>query len=126
MVHYGLALQTLQNRSAVDLANVDYDTGKPTLPGEYGLADKAYSEMVIKLSDEKFVNLTLPLKENVLSYYSKGDTTTKSNEHKKDKIDWQRTYLSLQQLRTAKTVPVDSLKVSVVPVKKQDNYANRN
>jgi hypothetical protein len=116
MTRYGLVLQAFQNKTP-DLTNVDYDTGKLTTPGEYGLADKTYSEMVIKLDDKKFANLTLALKENILSFYSKVDTSAKFNEHKKDKADWQKTYLSLQQLKTAKTIPVDSLKLSAVTQK---------
>ena len=69
--------------------------------------------MVIKLQEEKFQNLTRPLKDNILSFYEKADTTTKSNENKKDKIDWKKTYLALQQVRVAKPIPMDSLKFPV-------------
>ncbi|MGZ3749989.1 MAG: zinc dependent phospholipase C family protein [Mucilaginibacter sp.] len=110
VVYYGIALNELQYNNRLQLADIDFDTGKATAPGEYGLADVTYSEMVIKLQDEKFQNLNLPLKDNILSFYSKADTTTKSNEHKKDKIDWEKTYLALQQIRVAKPVPMDSLK----------------
>ncbi|MEO6851494.1 MAG: hypothetical protein ABI203_03130, partial [Mucilaginibacter sp.] len=85
-------------------------TGKITAPGEYGLVDQTYSLILIKLQEEKFKTLTPPLKENILSFYSTADTTTKSNEHKKDKVDWQKTYLALQQIRTARPIPFDSLK----------------
>lgn len=110
VVHYGIALNTLQKENRVDLTDVDFDTGKITAPGEYGLADVTYSQMVIKLQGEKFKNLSLPLKENIMSFYEKADTTTKSNENKKDKIDWKKTYLALQQVRIAKPIPIDSLK----------------
>ena len=108
--NYGIALNTLRYGNHIDLADVDFDTGKLTAPGEYGLADKTYSEMVIKLQDEKFNDVTLPLKNNILTFYEKADTTTKSNEHKKDKIDWKKTYLALQQIKVLKPVPLDSLK----------------
>jgi hypothetical protein len=112
-VHYALALSTLQNTGHIDLANIDFDTGKVTAPGEYGLADQTYSLMVIELQDEKFNSLTAPLKDNILNFYSKADTTTKSNENKRDKIDWKKTYLALQQIRVAKPIPMDSLKYPV-------------
>ncbi|MDB5135854.1 MAG: hypothetical protein JWP37_2457 [Mucilaginibacter sp.] len=110
VVHFGIAINTLQHENHIDLADIDFDTGKATAPGEYGLVDQTYSIMLIKLQGEKYQNLTPPLKDNILWFYSKADTTTKSNEHKKDKIDWQKTYLALQQIRVVKPVPVDSLK----------------
>jgi len=111
--HYGVALNTLRRGNHIDLADIDFDTGNITAPGEYGLADQTYSFLVIKLQEEKFQNLTPPLKDNILTFYSKADTTTKSNENKKDKIDWQKTYLALQQIKVTKPIPMDSLKFPV-------------
>ena len=48
-----------------------------------------------------------------MNFYNKADTTTKSNENKKDKIDWQKTYLALQQLRTKRPVEIDQLQFPV-------------
>lgn len=118
VLHYGMALNTLQHGDHIDLPNIDFDTGNVTAPGEYGLVDQTYSLMVIKLQEEKFENLTEPLKDNILSFYQKADTTTKSNANKKDKIDWQKTYLGLQQIKAAKAIPIDSLKFPVDSVAK--------
>ena len=111
--HYSVALNMLRQENHIDLANIDFDTGNITAPGEYGLADQTYSFLVIKLQEEKFQNLTPPLKDNILTFYNKADTTTKSNENKKDKIDWQKTYVALQQIKVAKPIPMDSLKFPV-------------
>lgn len=113
VAHYGMALNTLQHGNHINLADIDFDTGNITAPGEYGLADQTYSFMVIKLQEERFQNLTRPLKDNILSFYEKADTTTKSNQNKKDKIDWQKTYEALQQIKVAKPIPMDSLKFPV-------------
>lgn len=110
LVNYSIALNILKLKDHLDLADIDFDTGKITAPGEYGLADQTYSELVIKLQDEKYNDVTVPLKNNILSFYEKADTTTKSNERKKDKIDWKKTYLALQQIKVLKPVPLDSLK----------------
>jgi Zinc dependent phospholipase C len=110
---YSIALNTLRGQNPINLPDIDFDTGNITAPGEYGLADQTYSLMVIKLQEEKFDNLTSPLKKNILSFYEKADTTTKSNDNKKDKIDWKKTYLALQQIRVAKPIPMDSLKFPV-------------
>jgi hypothetical protein len=113
VVYYSKALNSLRYENHIDLADIDFDTGKATAPGEYGLADQTYSLMLIELQNEKFDNLTPPLRDNILNFYSKADTTSKSNENKKDKIDWQKTYLALQQVRIAKPIPMDSLKYPV-------------
>ena len=110
VLYYGIALNTLRYENHIELANMDFDTGQITAPGEYGLADQTYSLLLIKLQDDKFNNMTAPLKDNILTFYSKADTTTKSNEYKKDKIDWQKTYLALQQIKVVKPVAPDSLK----------------
>jgi hypothetical protein len=110
VMHYSQALSILQHQNHIDLPDIDFDTGKLTAPGEYGLTDQAYSEMLINLQKDKFNNLTAPLKQNILGFYEKADTTTKSNEHKKDKIDWKKTYVALQEIRVFKPVPMDSLK----------------
>ena len=114
---YANALNTLRKTDHIDLADIDFDTGKATAPGEYGLADQTYSLMLIELQNEKFDNMTPPLRDNILNFYSKADTTTKSNEHKKDRIDWKKTYLALQHVRVAKPISMDSLKY---PITKSD------
>ncbi|HTE00993.1 MAG TPA: zinc dependent phospholipase C family protein [Mucilaginibacter sp.] len=117
LVCYAQVLQQLQHEK-INLPDIDFDTGKETAPGEYGIADKTYSLLLIKLQDGKFKNVTLPLKDNILSFYNKADTTTKSNEHKKAKIDWQKTYLALQEIRVKSPVSMDSLKFPVDSVAK--------
>ncbi len=111
LVYYRNTLTELQQGSKQGFANIDFDTGKNTVQGEYGLTDQTYSLLLINLQDKKFAGLTHPLQDNILDFYAKGDTTTKSNEFKKNKIDWQKTYLALQQLKTAKAIPADSLKL---------------
>ncbi len=121
---YDQLLKQLQHNDRLDLDELDLDTGKPTIPGEYGLADQTYSNLVITLQTDSFAYLTAPLKENILHFYTAPDTTTKSNQHKKDKIDWQHTFLALQQLRIVKAKPIDSIKFpvdSVVMVSRKGN-----
>jgi hypothetical protein len=108
LVHYNLALATLYS-GKLDLPDVDYDTGNPTLFGEYNLADKTYDKLVEKLEESKFNNLTEPLKKNILKFYSKADTTALA---KKDPKGWKKTYEGLQKIRNANTIIVDSLKTA--------------
>ena len=106
LVHYHAALNKLQYEK-VDLADVDYDTGKSTKAGEYELADQTYDDLVDRLSASKFIELTEPLKENILNFYSKVDTVTFA---KQDPKNWKKTFFDLQQIKTANPVKIDSLK----------------
>jgi hypothetical protein len=106
LVHYANALNKLHNQKAL-IPDIDYDTGKPTLMGEYDLADKTYGELVIRLEETKFNNLTALLKQNILNYYSKSDSASLSRI---DPKQWKKTYQDLQTLKVTQTIKVDSLK----------------
>ena len=48
---YKAQLTTLRHdRNHIDLPNVDFDTGMPTKPEEYKLADQTYAKLVEKLA----------------------------------------------------------------------------
>jgi hypothetical protein len=49
--------------------NIDWDTGKKTMQYEYRLADKTYSDWVLKLKEKNFDTVTQPLKENIIGFY---------------------------------------------------------
>ena len=100
LVHYDIALATLYNKKE-QLPDVDYDTGYPTQPGEYHLADKTYDDLLIKLEGTKFNNLTAPLKQNILNFYSKADTTALALKYP---ADWKKTSVALQEIKLAATV----------------------
>lgn len=106
--HYHEALAKLYN-GRVQLPDVDYDTGNPTVIGEYGLSDETYGDLIDKLQDTKFANLTAPLKNNIVSFYGNADSTFFA---KKYPGNWKKTYTDLQNIKTAPTVKTDSLKTS--------------
>ncbi|MFI5136291.1 MAG: zinc dependent phospholipase C family protein [Sphingobacteriales bacterium] len=106
LVHYGAALARLHN-DKVSLPDIDYDTGKPTLLGEYELTDDTYADLVDRLSDTKFDNLTYPLKQNILTFYNKIDTVGLAKRYPGY---WKKTSIALQGIQLAKPVKVDSLK----------------
>jgi len=84
------------------LANSDLDSGQPTRPAEYSLADDAYAKLLSHLSERKF-NLTSPdLRDNILQFYS--DPTAKI-ETKKDRVRWQNVLTSLDQLKSVVPAP---------------------
>ncbi|MDB5030085.1 MAG: hypothetical protein JWP71_806 [Mucilaginibacter sp.] len=110
MDKYAVALAQINYRKP-NLPNVDFDTGSKTEYGEYVLTDKTYDELVDKLVQNKFVNLTLPLKQNIINFYNKADTTALA---KYNPADWKKTSVGLQQIKTAHLVPLDSLKATPI------------
>jgi len=110
VLEYEAALNKLQERKEIPFADIDFDTGKLTVPGEYGLADKTYSDMVIKLAAGNFDQLTSPLKENILQFYQNPAAAEKVTLRKPDKVDQEKTNKALEGLRAAKPVSIDSLK----------------
>jgi len=111
VLEYEAALNKLQERKEIPFADIDFDTGKLTVPGEYGLADKTYSDMVIKLAAGNFDQLTSPLKENILQFYQNPAAAEKVTLRKPDKVDQEKTNKALEGLRAAKPVSIDSLKM---------------
>ncbi|WP_448701481.1 zinc dependent phospholipase C family protein [Mucilaginibacter sp. AW1-3] len=106
LVHYNIALAKLDNNQ-LTLPDIDFDTGKPTKLGEYGLTDDTYNDLVLKLKDKKFDNLSKPLKQNILLFYNTPDTVAYA---KKKPDEWKKTYAALQELKVAPTIKMDTLK----------------
>jgi hypothetical protein len=107
MVHYADAVARL-NYEQLHLPNVDFDTGKPTEIGEYELADATYDQLLFKLQDNKFDYLTNLLKKNIISFYSHADTVAMD---KKDSAEWKKTSIAIQQVKLARPITLDSLKI---------------
>jgi hypothetical protein len=96
---YRVFLEALRTDS-LQLANVDFDTGKPTRAAEYTLTDTAYAKLLVKLSESKFDRTSPELRENILNFY--GDLSAPI-ETKKDTADWQAVLTSLDQLKLVTT-----------------------
>jgi hypothetical protein len=108
LVHYAGALAQLR-KDKVLLPDIDYDTGKPTVIGEYGLADKTYGDLIDKLKVSKFNNLTAPLQKNILSYYNNADSTVIETKYTGD---WEKIFHDIQALKAASPIKPDSLKTA--------------
>lgn len=82
----------------LQLANIDYDTGKPTRRGEYHLADATYDKLLLKLHQNNFQSVTEGLKNSLLWFYSVPLSTENQKEDvetiKRDSI-----LLALKQFR---------------------------
>lgn len=51
------------------LVNTDFDTGRPAARGEYALADDTYDELLAKLADHGFANVSESLRASLVAYY---------------------------------------------------------
>src|SRR5262245_48079237 len=82
------------------LVNANLDLGRTTRPGEYRLADEAYSDLVTKLHKNEFNNVTPELRKNILSFFSDLNAPIAT---KKDSSDWRKVMLALEKLKTTRT-----------------------
>jgi hypothetical protein len=96
---YGIYLRDLK-ADKLSLANTDFDTGKPTVAGEYGLTDEAYAKLLDKLADRNFADITPALRQNTLDFYS---TTNVPVFAKKNPEKWNKVLKNIALLKT--TVP---------------------
>jgi hypothetical protein len=103
MVRYGKELNICRSGND-DLANINFDTGNPTTPGEYQLADKNYDLLVVDLEKNNFKLLNDGLKHNILDYYTH---RTEPAGSKKTMRAWAKTTEALRQLRLASPMSVN-------------------
>jgi hypothetical protein len=82
----------------IDLANTNFDLGRITKAGEYGLADEAYTELVIKLAKYEFKNVNPELRQNILVFFGDPNAPIVT---KKDASDWRKTMLALDKLKAS-------------------------
>jgi hypothetical protein len=78
------------------LANMDFDTGKPTSPGEYRLTDETYAKLLDKLSKEKFAGMMPDLRQNLLAFYQ---DPSAPNFTKKKRDKWKKVEQELGELK---------------------------
>jgi len=94
--YYSLYVSDLRS-GPIFLDNINFDTGLDTAPDEYRLADKTYTALLSKLSNQKFDSVTISLQQNILSFFNGYKPIITSKRTKKK---WQRTEQSLSQLKT--------------------------
>jgi hypothetical protein len=95
---YGNLLHQIKNQQ-LQLPNLDCDTGKPTGPGEYSLADKTYNHLLDDLNKNQFAQISPELRQDILAFYSDPNSPILT---KKDKKAWAETLSHLEALKSAK------------------------
>lgn len=94
VIHYKAVIDQW-NLPAQHLADIDFDTGHETKPGEYPLCDQAYRDLVLKLDKKDFATADMPLRNNILQFYS--DTTAIEHAGK----DWKEISDALERMKNA-------------------------
>jgi hypothetical protein len=84
----------------LQLANMDFDTGKPTSAGEYQLTDETYAKLLDKLTKAKYADLQPDVRENILAFYQ---NPSAPNFVKKKREKWSKVQQELEELKTAPT-----------------------
>jgi hypothetical protein len=83
-------------RNRIEFSNIDWDTGKKTMRGEYRLADKTYSDWVIKLKEKNFETISSSMKRNILAFYQNYP------DPGIDDGQWRQTSAALEELKNGK------------------------
>jgi len=90
----------------LDLANTNYDTGKPTKPGEYSLSDSTYAKLVDELSTKAEAGPDRDLRTNLLSFYADPNAPLST---RKDAKAWKKLQEELAKMKENRAA------ISVVP-----------
>lgn len=93
---YRKLLRQQRERQSPDLTNDNFDLGKTSAPGEYGMSDAAHAKLLDSLADQNFAGLTPEIRVELLSFFGGTDTAFKM---KKDKKVWAKLQTELESLR---------------------------
>jgi hypothetical protein len=102
---YRQALEQVK-ANTLDLAEVDLDTGKPSIYGEYPLADFTYRDLLDDMAASNFSNMTPELRDSILRFYSDFDLKPlPSSVEKCVLLRREQTYKELMRLRALNLPP---------------------
>jgi hypothetical protein len=93
-IYRNLLAQAGEQRLALE--NLDFDTGEPTRPARYRLADEAYSKLAIKLAAKDSAQVDPLVRDNILGYFR--DLNQPFATRRKPK-EWSETVTALDKLR---------------------------
>ena len=96
---YGAQLRE-QTTGELKLADMDFDTGRPTRAGEYSLADKTYAHLLDELAKHNFDQASPELRQNILSFYADPNAQVAT---KKNAKAWKTIQEELDKLKTSTT-----------------------
>jgi len=98
MTEYRRLLQAA-GAGTLSLPDRDFDTGNPTHPGEYRLADDAYAELARALAEREPATIDPAVRADVLRYYR---DLSQPFATKRKRKDWEKTVKAIEQLRASR------------------------
>jgi hypothetical protein len=101
---YRTYLQELK-AGKLTLENKDFDTGKHTKEGEYGLTDEAYGKLLDKLANARFAGTSPELRQNILEFYQDPNA---SNLNKKKPEQRNKTLHNIEELKATGSGPAST------------------
>jgi hypothetical protein len=112
------AAQLREERAGhLKLADLDFDTGRPTRAGEYPLADKTYAHLLDDLAKRNFDQAPPELRQNILSFYANPNAQVVT---KKNAKAWRTTQEELDKLKAMSTEHTVDTASTIVPVQDMD------
>ncbi|TFF36333.1 zinc dependent phospholipase C family protein [Mucilaginibacter psychrotolerans] len=105
LVRYAIALKQA-GKNRLDLPDIDFDTGRRAVLGEYPLADKTYDQLLIKIKEQEYKNITPQLQRNIMAYYQNADTSQIATKQRKE---WKKAVVALQQIKKLKPTAQEPL-----------------
>lgn len=93
-MYRGLLAEQAHHR--LSLSEEDLDTGKPTKPDEYRLADDTYAQLAILLAKRDPANVDPAVRRHVLAFFS---NLNQAYATKRNKKEWADTEKSVEKLR---------------------------
>jgi Zinc dependent phospholipase C len=91
------ALLAEQGMHQLQLPNLDLDTGKPTRPAEYRMADDAYAKLAQKLAARDPASVNPALRQNILAFFADLNQPYHTKANRKD---WQETVAAVEKLKS--------------------------
>jgi hypothetical protein len=70
-------------RQSLDLANVNFDIGEPSVHGDYSLADETYARLLDELAKRKFAGVPPVLRHDIATYYARATAPLDRKDQKR-------------------------------------------
>ncbi|HEV2448748.1 MAG TPA: hypothetical protein VGS58_22600, partial [Candidatus Sulfopaludibacter sp.] len=89
-------LLSQESRAQFTPENRDFDTGRPTRPCEYKLADETYAQLAVRLADRDPDSVAPALRRDILTFFSDLNLPYAVKQNSKK---WADTVAALEKLK---------------------------
>jgi hypothetical protein len=83
---YRARLESVRTNS-LNLGNTDFDTGRPTMRGEYPLADETYNELLGRLASKKPGEVPDAMRADIMRFYGSVDPAKASDKRQRKTLE---------------------------------------